>query len=297
MMDAGKLTHSCSSCSTEGAVNSCSRCKKVWYCNSECQLAHWKAGHKQACVATTAATPVKKNHDARPLVSVLTPTYNRRRFIPWLIECFKAQEYPQEKMEWIILDDGTDKVGDLFAASGLTNVRYYAEDIKLNIGAKRNKLNVLAKGEICVCMDDDDYYPPERVKHVVVKLNSQPKYQICGSSELYMFYSDNKQIYRIGPYSPNHATNGTMGYRRSYFQNHKYDETVTHAEETSFLNAYKEPMLQLDPMKVMLVMSHSENTFDKKKLRDKANPMFKLTGMKIKDFIRDSRLRDFYLDS
>ena len=234
---------------------------------------------------------------SRPFVSVLTPTYNRRKFIPHLITCFKHQEYPQERMEWIILDDGTDKVGDLFAASGLKNVRYYSEDIKLNIGAKRNKLNVLAKGDIIVCMDDDDYYPPERVSHVVNRLAANPKYDICGSSELFMFYSDNKKIYKIGPYMANHATNGTMAYRRRYFDTHKYDETVTHAEETSFLNRYSEPLHQLDPFKVMLVMSHSENTFDKKKLREQNNPMFKLTGMKIKQFVKDKTLRDFFSDA
>ena len=76
-------------------------------------------------------------------------------------------------MEWLILDDGTDKVKDLFDASGLTYVRYYSEDSKQNIGVKRNKLNELAKGEIVVCMDDDDFYPPERVSHAVTKLAGQ----------------------------------------------------------------------------------------------------------------------------
>lgn len=230
----------------------------------------------------------------RPLVSVLTPTYNRRKFIPYLIKCFKSQGYPQDRMEWIILDDGSDKVGDLFASSGLKNVRYYAEDVKLNIGAKRNKLNELAKGEIIVCMDDDDYYPPERVSHVVTQLLAKPQYDICGSSELYMFFSDNKKIYKIGPYHHNHATNGTFAYRRRYFDTHKYDEFVTHAEETSFLNKYTEPMLQLDPHKVMLVMSHSDNTFDKRKLREQTNPMFKETVMKIRQFVSDAELRSFY---
>jgi len=234
---------------------------------------------------------------SRPFVSVVTPTYNRRKFIPHIISCFKHQYYPQDKMEWIILDDGTDKVGDIFEASGLKNVRYYSEDIKLNIGAKRNKLNSYAKGDIIVCMDDDDYYPPERVSHVVTRLAANPKYDICGSTELYMFYSDNKQIYKIGPYMTNHATNGTMAYRKRYLENHKYDETVTHAEETSFLNRYTEPLHQLDPHKVMLVMSHSENTFDKKKLREQTNPMFKLTGMKIRAFIKDKTLRDFFSDA
>jgi glycosyltransferase involved in cell wall biosynthesis len=102
-----------------------------------------------------------------PFVSVLTPTYNRRRFIPALIKCFMKQDYPMAYIEWIILDDGSDKVGDIFAESGLMNVRYYKSDTRLNIGAKRNKLNDYAKGVILVCMDDDDYYPPERVSFAV----------------------------------------------------------------------------------------------------------------------------------
>jgi len=44
----------------------------------------------------------------------------------------------------------------------------------------------------------------------------------------------------------------------------------------------------------MLVMSHSENTFDKKKLREQENPMFKLTGLKIRTIIKDKDLREFY---
>jgi len=48
-------------------------------------------------------------------------------------------------------------------------------------------------------------------------------------------------------------------------------------------------------MKVMLVMSHTENTFDKKKMREeKNNPFVKKTVMKLQDFIKDSSLRDFF---
>ena len=53
-------------------------------------------------------------------------------------------------------------------------------------------------------------------------------------------------------------------------------------------------MVQLDPFKVMLVMSHSENTFDKRKMRDEPNPFIKETSMKIKDFIKDGKLRAFF---
>jgi glycosyltransferase involved in cell wall biosynthesis len=230
-----------------------------------------------------------------PFVSVVTPTYNRRRFIPYIIKCYKEQTYPKDRMEWIILDDGDQSVADLFKGLALPNIRYIRhEGEKLLIGAKRNRLNAEARGDIIVAMDDDDFYPPERVAHVVIMMRKFPKVDLAGSSEVYIYYSDIQTIYRLGPYNPNHATNGTMAWRRSYARSHKYDETVTHAEERSFLDDYKNQMIQLDPFKVMLVMSHSENTFDKKKLRDAENPLVKKTDMKLKTFIRDKGLRDFF---
>jgi glycosyltransferase involved in cell wall biosynthesis len=228
-----------------------------------------------------------------PFVSVLTPTYNRRRFIPFLIECFNRQDYPNDRIEWIILDDG-DGVGDLFSASGVNNIRYYHERVKLNIGAKRNKLNRLANGDIIVCMDDDDFYPPDRISHAVNSLVTNPKFNICGSSELYIFYSDDKTVYKAGPYSVNHATNGTIAYRKSYLDNHKYDMAMTKAEEASFLNNFTEPMLQLDPLKTQLLMCHSTNTVDKKTMRNQIGPVFKITQFTLRDFIKDARLYEFY---
>lgn len=269
-----------------------------------------KKESQQTDSSGVAVPLAKKNpQDANfPFVSVVTPTYNRRRFIPALIACYKAQSYPLNRMEWIILDDGQDKVGDLFAnaAKSIPNVRYIPLEEKLTIGAKRNRLNDEAKGEILVAFDDDDYYPPERVVTCVKSFKQFPQIELAGSTIIYMYYSDIKVIYKLGPYNPNHATNGTMAWRSSYAKTHRYDETVTHAEEKSFLEDYKHKMIQLDPFKVMLVMSHSENTFDKKKMREQEeemrkqgqeNPVVHKTQMKLKDFIKDKALKDFYADA
>jgi glycosyltransferase involved in cell wall biosynthesis len=235
------------------------------------------------------------------LVSVLTPTYNRRKFIPTLIECYKSQEFDKQKMEWIILDDGTDCVKDIFdsASKSIPNLRYIRHEPtpKLLIGQKRNILNKEAKGQILVAMDDDDFYPPQRVSHVVSKFAQHPKLNLAGSSEIYMYYSDIQKIYKFGPYTANHATNGTMAWRKSYALTHSYDETVTHAEEKSFLDNYVHPMIQLDPFKVMLVMSHSENTFDKKKLREESGPFSKETNYTLKMFIKSPSIRNFFKDA
>jgi hypothetical protein len=42
----------------------------------------------------------------------------------------------------------------------------------------------------------------------------------------------------------------------------------------------------------MLVMSHSDNTFDKKKLREQENPYIKKTELKLKDFLKEPREKE-----
>ena len=41
-------------------------------------------------------TKKKVSPNGKPFVSVCTPTYNRRHFIPFLIQNFQAQTYPKE---------------------------------------------------------------------------------------------------------------------------------------------------------------------------------------------------------
>jgi len=230
-----------------------------------------------------------------PFVSVITPTYNRRRFISAAIECFKHQTYPQNRMEWIVLDDGTDSVEDIFTAAALPNLRYIRSQEKQTIGSKRNRLNKEAKGDIIVAMDDDDYYPPERVAHCVQRLRATRIVDIVGSSEMYFYFTTRKEIWKFGPMPiPNHTTNGPMAYRRTYALNHTYDETVANAEESSFLNNYKSAVSQLESRKCMLVIAHSENTYNKEKMIDGSNPFMKKTSMKLKDFIKNPALREFY---
>ena len=65
----------------------------------------------------------------KPFVSVCTPTFNRRPFIPIMIQCFENQKYPKDKIEWIIIDDGDDKIEDL--VSHIPQVKYFKYDEKI----------------------------------------------------------------------------------------------------------------------------------------------------------------------
>jgi len=230
-----------------------------------------------------------------PFVSVCTPTFNRRPFIHAMITCFNEQDYPQDRMEWIIIDDGTDPVEDLVASH--PRVKYFKYDTKMTLGRKRNLLHEKSRGEILVYMDDDDYYPPKRVSHAVEMLMSHPEALCAGSSEIYIYFKHIKQMKRFGPYGPNHATAGTFAFKRKLLKQHRYNDDACLAEERAFLKDYTVPFVQLDPMKVILVFSHEHNTFDKRKLLVNANPdVVRDSPKKVMDFIKDNAaLRRFYM--
>ena len=231
-----------------------------------------------------------------PFVSIVTPTYNRRRFIPSLLKIVQSQTYPRDRMEWIVYDDGQEEVRDLFEAarSLLPDLNFIWSEDKMTLGEKRNRLNQEAKGDIIVAMDDDDFYFPTRVEDAVMAFTMNPSVHLAGASEVYMFFTDTKEIWKAGPYFVGHATNGTMAWTKSYGKTHTYDEAVAFAEEKSFLENYKNPLVQLDPKKVMLVISHSDNTFDKTALRTNTNPLLVKTALKMKDFIKDPGLHEFF---
>ena len=58
-----------------------------------------------------------------PRVSICTPTFNRRPFFKGIIQSVLSQKYPTELIEWIIIDDGTDKIEDL--VSHIPFVKYF----------------------------------------------------------------------------------------------------------------------------------------------------------------------------
>lgn len=230
----------------------------------------------------------------KPLVTVCTPTHNRRAFIPALIQCIEAQTYPRELMEWVVVDDGSDPVGDLF--EGVEGVRYYRSDERMNLGYKRNFMHKKASGKIIVYMDDDDYYPPDRVLHAVNTLRSKPNILMAGSSKMHIYFKDRDKIYQFGPYGPNHATAATFAFKKELLNLTSYDDNALVSEERHFLKGYTIPMVQLEPRKTILVFAHAQNTFDKRRLLADPNAKrIRETKFSPSVFIKNKELLDFYI--
>lgn len=242
----------------------------------------------------------KKPTTHMPFVSVCTPTYNRRPFFTTIFECFKNQDYPMSRIEWIIVDDGTDRVRDLVESANIPQIKYFELDEKKTLGFKRNYMHEQCKGSIIVYMDDDDYYPPDRISHAVERLTKNPKALCAGSSELYIYFKHIQKMYQFGPYGPNHATAGTFAFKRDLLKITKYNDDACLAEEKEFLHNYTIPFVQLDSLKSILVFSHNQNTFDKKKLLQQGDNKFMKQSDKTVDmFIRrknEDGIKKFFME-
>jgi glycosyltransferase involved in cell wall biosynthesis len=230
-----------------------------------------------------------------PFVSICTPTFNRRPFFEYTIKCYLSQDYPASKIEWIIIDDGTDPIEDI--VKDVRGVKYFYYKEKMTLGKKRNIMHEKSKGDIIVYMDDDDYYPPNRVSHAVKMLTDNKKALCAGSSEIYIYFKHLQQMYQFGPYGPNHATAGTFAFKRELLKITKYNETAALAEEKEFLKDYTVPFVQLEPKKTILVFSHEHNTFDKRKLlKNPHHKYVKPSDKTVEEFIKNDDTRDFYMN-
>jgi glycosyltransferase involved in cell wall biosynthesis len=197
-------------------------------------------------------------------------------------------------MEWVIIDDGTDKIEDL--VKDIPQVKYFKYDTKMTLGQKRNIMHEKALGQFIIYMDDDDFYPPERVSHAVETLKNNPSYMIAGSSEMYIYFKHINKMYQFGPYGPNHSTAATFAFRRELLKQTSFDNNAALAEEKHFLKNYTIPLIQLDSVKTILVFSHIHNTFDKKELLNQPeNQYMKMSSKTIDDFIHDQSIKDFFV--
>ena len=220
----------------------------------------------------------------KPFVSILTPTYNRRLFIPQYLRYIRTQNY-KGGVEVIIADDGEIPIGDLVEKD--TIIRYIRLNERKPLGFKRNLVAAEARGDILINMDDDDYYPPTRIDHAVNALLASQK-MIAGASQCFFYDTSIQQITVSGPFGPNHATCGSMAFFKEYTESHAFSDEALAQEEPLFTNNFTEPMVQLDPRLTMLVIQHQKNTWDKSKSSNKK------INMRPQDFIKSQEDRRFY---
>lgn len=245
-------------------------------------------------------------------VSILTPTTNKRnKYLKILSKMIINQDY-KHIIEWLIIDGTKEEESDLELTINeikkqkkIPKIVFIKQDKSRNnkVGALRNILNDTAKGDILVNFDDDDLYSEKRVSHAVSKM-TMSKLNLAACSAMYMYDNDFKYLYKFKQFGPFHGVGCTLAYTKEYTTTHKYGEEKGHAEEGEFTNSFENEAVQLDTKHTIIHLSHTTNTYTKKKdlvwehlsLPDthKSKMLTKISNT-LKSFYKDKQLLKEYL--
>ena len=159
-----------------------------------------------------------------PNVSILMPTYNRRKFLPLIMYNLNNMDYDKSKLEWCILDDGkeplfenTEKLYEIKKELHPMKINYVYNKVKKHIGVKRNLLVKQAKNKIYIMMDDDDIYFPSYIKHSIDTLKGS-KIGLVGSNHMLFVYSThNYNMSKIECKAKRQIHEATMCFTKKYF--------------------------------------------------------------------------------
>jgi hypothetical protein len=106
-------------------------------------------------------------------ISVIIPTHNYGSFIGEAIESILVQDYPPERIEIIVVDDGsTDNTREVTQKYAGAVTYLYGE--RKGVAAARNRGVSHAKGEIITFLDADDIWLPKRTKRVAEAFARHP---------------------------------------------------------------------------------------------------------------------------
>jgi hypothetical protein len=210
--------------------------------------------------------------DELPNVSIITVTRDRRAFIPLAKYCIVAQGYPEDKIEWVIVDDGNDQIKDL--VSEMPNVKYVLSDDPMTIGAKRNLGIESASHDVLVMMDDDDVYPNNSVLTRVAFMKSAPEKQavFCTTIPCYDIH-EKKSFMNVPPNTlamSERVSEATLCFTRDFWSQRKFPDQQI-AEGGAFIRDREYMCREVSPQDVIVSLVHSKNTSSRKAPAGEAN--------------------------
>jgi glycosyltransferase involved in cell wall biosynthesis len=116
-------------------------------------------------------------------ISVVIPTYNRRRLLERALA--SIQQQTRTPHEVIVVDDGsTDDTSDAICKR-FPNVRYIRQE-NCGVSAARNRGVHEATGNWLAFLDSDDEWLPKKLERQVEALQSRPDRLLCHTSEIWI---------------------------------------------------------------------------------------------------------------
>ena len=120
---------------------------------------------------------MEQNREQQPLVTVVMPCYNHRKYVKEAIESVLAQTYTN--IEFLITDDGsTDGTAEIIKEFTDERITFY--EYKENTAfAAWEQLNCIASGKYIAGIASDDVWREDKIEKQVAFLEANPEYEAC----------------------------------------------------------------------------------------------------------------------
>jgi hypothetical protein len=218
--------------------------------------------------------PILHQEDCPP-ISIVTPTYNRRKLVDIAFHNLMATDYPAEKIEWVVVEDNEESermASERFMNFQMNNpkitVKYIPIQGRMSIGQKRNIGVENASHDIIVFMDDDDHYPITSLRRRVAWLTKARKggeerggdIAFCTTIALYDLVRGVSAV-NVPPYGLSlgkRISEATLTFRKSAWLERKFEE-VSIAEGDAWVAGRESACVEMPPQQIIVAFSHREN--------------------------------------
>jgi hypothetical protein len=216
-----------------------------------------------------------------PPISVVTLTYNRRNFVDLCGYNLLLTDYPRNKIEWVVVEDsdddskaGSDKFVKFAADHPEFSLVYVPVGHRMSVGAKRNLGVERATNEICLFMDDDDFYPMtsfrRRVAWLTKSAAASGPYPPSAVGITTMALYDLKRAasaVNVPPWNiplRQRISEASLCFKKSFWEEKKFPEETNIAEGDEWLRGRETAVLEIPSQHIIVALSHGSNISSRK---------------------------------
>lgn len=216
--------------------------------------------------------PILRVEDCPP-ISIITPTYNRKKLIDIAFHNLLATDYPHDKIEWVVIEDNektphmaSDKVIKFQVQAPDIKVKYIPIEGRMTIGEKRNHAIEHSLHDIILFMDDDDHYPSTSFRRRVawllkgLKCGASSQIACCTTLPLYDLMRGISAI-NVPPFDiplSQRISEATLTFKKSAWLERKFPN-VSIAEGEHWIQGREQDVIEIPPQQIIVAFTHGTN--------------------------------------
>ena len=197
-----------------------------------------------------------------PSVSIVTHTANKGELFKLAVHQFLNFDYPRDKLQWVILDYGKEKIKKYLNYADKSQLLYMTIDgnKNYNLGDLRNNCIKHGAHDIIVHMDDIIFYPKNSVNcRVKSLLKYFHKGVECVGCDNCLYYLINNNTCANVFTEKNSLIESSLCYTKRFWEKRNYTDADNVDENINFLKNRIDKLIKIPNQFVLMILDYSKD--------------------------------------